>query len=274
LAELGVDLIVWPEAGVYPNRVARPYESAASSGPYQVLKGFPGPLLFGAVSRDTDRAFDYNSAFLLDTSGRVRGAYDKVRLVVFGEYVPFIDPAWLTANVRAIAHTRAGTGPGRFELEATSEHPAMAIGPLICLEDIIPGYVREVAGQSKGVEMFVNLTIDGWYGHRVEPWQHLALARFRAVEHRVPLLRSVSSGVSAIVDFNGRLIAHRPSPEIDLANAYRHPPQILRASLRLPRNTAQLPTPYAQWGWLLPYICQLGVLVQLALTWRRTRIRE
>jgi apolipoprotein N-acyltransferase len=276
LARLGVDVILWPEAGIYPFRVPRPFESDAGNEPYQVHTGFRRPVILGAVSRGPGERFDHNSAYLLDSSGRVRGAYDKSHLVVFGEYVPFVDPDWLAAHVGVMAHILGGRGPGRFELPATSEHPSVAIGPLICLEDILPGYVRQLARQAEGVEMLVNLTIDSWYGHRVEPWQHLALARFRAVEHRIPLLRSVSSGVSAVVDFNGRLVAHLPSPELDMANLDEHPPQYLHASVRLPRNTAEAPTAYALLGWLLPYLCQLGILLQLASgealqTWR-TRI--
>ena len=264
LSQLGVDVILWPEAGTFPFRVTRPFESDAGSEPYRVHSGFGGPVILGAVSRSPDESFDYNSAYLVDASGRVRGAYDKTQRVLFGEYIPFVDPYWLAANVGIMAHTLAGKGPARFELPATAAHPAVAIGPLICLEDILPGYVRDVARQAGGVEMFVNLTIDSWYGHRVEPWQHLALARFRAVEHRVPLLRSVSSGVSAVVDFNGRLVAHLPSPELDMANVDEHPPEYLRASVRLTRNTAEAPTLYASLGWLLPHLCQLGVLLQLA----------
>ncbi|MCH7867650.1 MAG: apolipoprotein N-acyltransferase [Myxococcales bacterium] len=273
LEQLGVDLIIWPEAGIYPFRVPRPFQRDVPNEAFPIRQGFSQPLMLGAVSGNPADGFDHNSAYLLDSNGRVSGSYDKVRLVVFGEYMPFVNPEWLAAHVGGIAHISAGTGPARFELAATPDHPAVAIGPLICLEDIIPGYVREVARQPKGVAMFVNLTIDSWYGHRVEPWQHLALARFRAVEHRVPLLRSVSTGVSAIVDFNGRLIAQLPSLDVNMANRSDHPPQHIRASVQLPRNTEKAPTVYASVGWLLPHICQLGVLLKLALTWQQARTR-
>jgi apolipoprotein N-acyltransferase len=269
LAELGVDLILWPEAGIYPFRVTLPFTSDQSSGPYRVLKGFERPVLFGAVSRYEAEWFDYNSAYLIDASGRVKGAYDKVKRVIFGEYIPFVDPNWLVERIGSVSYVLPGDEPGRLVLDATPEHPAVSIGPLICLEDIVPSYVREVAQQPGGVDMLVNLTIDSWYGHRVEPWQHLALARFRAVEHRVPLLRSVSAGVSAVVDFTGRLVGHLPAPEIRIANAHLFPPQQIHATVQLTRNTADAPTPYAEFGWLLPHVCQLGVLLQLLLVWNR-----
>ena len=78
------------------------------------------------------------------------------------------------------------------------------LGPVICYEDILQGYLREV-GQLHP-DLLVNLTIDSWYGADTEPWEHLALSVFASVELRVSLVRAVNSGVSALIDPNGRVL--------------------------------------------------------------------
>src|SRR5262249_28860752 len=84
-----------------------------------------------------------------------------------------------------------------------------AVTTLICYEDILPGFTRAAVSASGGAsELLVNMTDDAWVGDTAEPWEHLALAQLRAVEHRRYLVRSTNSGVSAIVDPVGRVLAH------------------------------------------------------------------
>ena len=131
--------------------------------------------------------------------------------------------------------------------------------------------MREVAALPGGVELFVNVTIDAWYGDSAEPWEHLALAQLRSVEHRIPMVRSVSTGVSAVIDAAGRLVAHiplRPVAEDTLAD---FPPELLVEDVALPRNTAEAPTPYARGGWLLGPFCVVGVAATTACHLRRSR---
>jgi apolipoprotein N-acyltransferase len=78
------------------------------------------------------------------------------------------------------------------------------LGPVICYEDILQGYLREVGKLHP--DLLVNLTIDSWYGAVSEPWEHLALSVFASVELRVSLVRAVNSGVSALIDPNGRVL--------------------------------------------------------------------
>ncbi len=82
-------------------------------------------------------------------------------------------------------------------------HP---ITVLICYEDILPWFVNHAVSEGHP-ELLVNITIDTWFGHGIEPWEHLALAQLRAVEHRRWLVRATNSGVSAIVDSAGRVTA-------------------------------------------------------------------
>src|SRR5262249_34285889 len=81
------------------------------------------------------------------------------------------------------------------------------IATFICYEDIIPGFVNSIVRSGRPA-LLANLTNDAWFGDTTEPWIHLALAQFRAIEHRRYFVRSTNSGVSAFVDPVGRVIAH------------------------------------------------------------------
>ena len=204
-------------------------------------------------------------------SGEILGHYDKHHLVPLGEYIPIVNPTLLTQYIPEIAHHFAGEGPVRFLFEPSVEpgQPArqVALGPVICYEDIIASYVRDVAAQPDGIDLLVNLTIDAWYGDSAEPWEHLALAQFRSVEHRIPMVRSVITGVSAVIDHNGRLQAQIPLRPVTRATLDDYPTEMLVETIALPRNTAETPTPFARFGWWLPY-GWMGVLLVLGLRMR------
>lgn len=166
------------------------------------VRGFSTPLLFGALTRQADDRQvmrTYNSALLVDREGDVRGRYDKVFLLLFGEYLPFSDTfpflkQWLPES----SDFRPGTDVGVFELQDAR------MGMLICYEDIIPSFTRRVA--AAGPNVFVNVTNDAWFGKTMEPYLHLQLAVFRTIEHRRALVRSTNTGVSAFVDPAGRRV--------------------------------------------------------------------
>jgi apolipoprotein N-acyltransferase len=91
---------------------------------------------------------------------------------------------------------------------------------LICYEDILPAFTNRAVNASKGAsELLINMTNDAWFGATTEPWEHLALAQLRAIEHRRYLVRSTNSGVSAIVDPVGRLIAHSTVKDVQKGSA-------------------------------------------------------
>jgi apolipoprotein N-acyltransferase len=116
--------------------------------------------------------------------------------------------------------------------------------------------------------VFVNVTIDTWFGVTAEPWEHLALAQFRSVEHRIPMVRSVAAGVSTVVDTGGRVAALIPVRGPTIAQPV--PPEHLVYDVALPRNTEARPTIFARVGWLLPWLCEAVVLwVVLVGLWRR-----
>lgn len=259
----GAQVVVWPEAGVYPFRMRRPFLKDYDDKFRKILKYHRLPTIFGAPSYD-DTEYDYNTVFNMGADGAIRGSFDKVHLMPLGEYIPIVDPKWARKHVPAMSHNHAGKGPARFEVDParTPEKPGpeapFAVGPLICYEDIIAGFARETAAQPGGIEVFANLTIDAWFGVTAEPWEHLALAQYRSVEHRIPMVRSVSTGVSAIVDHAGRVQAHIPVRGPTLIDPLEA--ELLVDEVALPRNTAESPTVYARGGWLLPHLCQLGLV--------------
>jgi apolipoprotein N-acyltransferase len=139
-----------------------------------------------------------NSVFLLDERG-VRGRYDKMHLVPFGEYVPL---PWIIGFVRGwaefISEMEAGAEAVVFE------GPPAAFGVVICYEGIFPGLVREfVRG---GARLMINMTNDAWFGTTSGPQQHLSMYALRAVEHRVALARSANTGVSAFIAPTGKIL--------------------------------------------------------------------
>ncbi len=265
----GAELVVWPEAGAYPFGVERPYVRDPAFGQRRVLSRHRVQTIFGVNSRDPGARFGYNTVVHLGADGVARGTYDKVNLVPLGESIPLIDPDWVTDRIPTIAHHHAGTTLARFDVGAGSIHAA----PLICYEDIIPGFVRAMAAQPGGVELFVNVTIDAWYGDSAEPWEHLALAQFRSIEHRIPMVRAVSSGVSAVVDYNGRLAAHIPLRPVAPETLHLYPAEVLVRSVVLPRNSERQPTPFARFGWMFPHLCQVFVALALVHVWVERRKR-
>jgi apolipoprotein N-acyltransferase len=190
-----VDLVVWPET-VYTRGLLRPLPLSG-----QLVRGeLTVPLLFGAasVSGETGQRLSYNSALLVGSDGVIRDAYDKNLLIPFTEYVP------LAGRVGSILERVAS--PSHFA--AATDVPPLRLGPWristpICYEVVRPAFVRRMVREADP-HLIVTLANDSWFGESQEPWIHLALAKFRAVEHRRYLVRATNSGVSAVVDPAGR----------------------------------------------------------------------
>ena len=139
-----------------------------------------------------------NSAFFLDGDGKLTGIYDKIHLVPFGEYVPYKKLFFFAETVSGeMGGFTAGKDTRVLRL---GDHPANAV---ICFEAVFPDLVRRSVKQ--GSQVIINLTNDGWYGVSDAPYQHLEIARVRAVENRRYFLRAANSGVSTIIDPIGRM---------------------------------------------------------------------
>jgi apolipoprotein N-acyltransferase len=190
------DLVVWPETAtpfyLFHNAVLTRLvlQGLASTGK---------PFIIGSpyVEARDGRSEYHNSAFLFDAQAEPVGRYDKAHLVPFGEYVPL--RRWLPFLGKIVAQVGdfdAGQPGGVLSAGGP------AIGPLICYEGIFPDLARTAT--RNGADLLVNLTNDAWYGRTSAPHQHFALAAFRAVENRRPLVRAANTGISGFVDASGR----------------------------------------------------------------------
>jgi apolipoprotein N-acyltransferase len=244
-----LDLVVWSETSVMS---AVPEDEADRQLRRQFTTTLGVPALFGSVLvRPVQDAREYvlfNSALLTDKSGAVVGRFDKQLLLAFGEYLPFGD--WFPILYEWSPHTgrfQAGTS---FKPLSLGNHQIAAV---ICYEDLLPGFVNRMMGEGEP-ELLANLTNDAWFGDSTEPWQHLALAKFRAVEQRKFFVRSTNSGVSAFMDPVGRVISN--------TSTFEEAAQ--RATLRWMKGS----TPYSWWGDAPWWLATIGSFV---LAFRRRK---
>jgi apolipoprotein N-acyltransferase len=197
----GSRLVVWPEAAM-PAYVR--FEPGALRWLTDLAADARVPLLVGVPDAETDgRKVSYlNSAFLVE-SGGLRGRYDKMHLVPFGEYVPL---KRLLFFVEAIAAEIGDFTPGRqvtiFPLEGA------AFGTVICYEVIFPDLFRRFVAE--GASFMTNITNDAWFGDSGGPVQHLAMVPLRAVENRIAIARAANTGVSAFVLPSGAIQSTLP----------------------------------------------------------------
>lgn len=193
------DLIIWPESS-FPyvlsvndnvldlNRIG--LSSFAEGGAW---------LLFGALaSKKTPESSLYNSAFLIDNLGNIKGRYDKVHLVPFGEYVPFKKFLFFAKKIVApVGNFKFG------DIDRKIQTDKYQIGTLICYEDVFPAIARRHT--QNGANILINMTNDAWYGWTAAAYQHLYKSIFRAVENRRFVLRATNTGVSAVINPLGRV---------------------------------------------------------------------
>jgi len=169
-----------------------------------IQRGFRTPLLFGGLTwapalPGKERRQLYNTAIMLDQRGRLLGTYDKVYLLAFGEYMPFGE----TFPGLYDAFPQAGRFSAGSEVK-TFTWRGHRLGIMICYEDIMVDFTGRLADLDPNI--IINVTNDAWFGKTSEPWLHLALSVFRAVENRVSLVRSTNTGISAFIDPTGRLV--------------------------------------------------------------------
>ena len=196
-------ILIWPESA-FPFFLTREADAMA-----QIAELLPkGTILITGSVRAPDlppgvrvtRA--YNSIYAIDHDGSVLSIYDKLHLVPFGEYLPFQD--WM----ERLGFEQLTKLPGGFIAGArrrTMEIPnAPRVLPLICYEAIFPG---DVVSRDDRPGWIVNLTNDGWFGISTGPYQHLQQARLRAIEEGLPVVRAANTGISAVIDPLGRIVA-------------------------------------------------------------------
>jgi apolipoprotein N-acyltransferase len=196
-------ILIWPESA-FPFFLTREADAMA-----QIAELLPkGTTLITGSVRAPDlppgtritRA--YNSIYIIDDEGNVLSIYDKLHLVPFGEYLPFQD--WMEKlGFVQLTKVQGGFIPGtrRRTMEIPNAPRAL---PLICYEAIFPG---NVAARDDRPGWIVNLTNDGWFGISTGPYQHLQQARLRAIEEGLPVVRAANTGISAVIDPMGRVVA-------------------------------------------------------------------
>jgi apolipoprotein N-acyltransferase len=191
------DLLILPESPVSVfYQESHSYRRAVS----QLAGSYPLGIVLSNVNyhEKDSKSYYFNSAFFFSQSGTLTGIYDKIHLVPFGEYIPYKK---LFFYAETISRDVGGFSHGsEYRILEVGKHPANAI---ICFEAIFPQLVRRFV--NNGSELIINLANDGWYGISDAPYQHLEIARLRAIETRRFLLRATNSGISAIIEPTGQI---------------------------------------------------------------------
>ena len=197
------NILIWPESA-FPFFLTREADAMAQiadllpkgtvliTGSVRAPEGPPGARITRA----------YNSVYVIDHDGSVLSVYDKLHLVPFGEYLPFQD--WMEKlGFVQLTKVQGEFIPGtrRRVMEIPGAPRAL---PLICYEVAFPG---SIAARDDRPGWIVNLTNDGWFGISTGPYQHLQQARLRAIEEGLPLVRAANTGISAVIDPSGRIVA-------------------------------------------------------------------
>jgi len=240
----GSDLIVWPEYAVdfYPQE-----STALQARLLQVSVGQRAELLFGAPDYDFDqgRTRYFNATYLV-RDGRLAGRYHKVHLMPFSEHNPL--EAWVGRGKKDLT-------PG--DTSGPLETAIGRVAILLCNEAMFPSYVRERV--RLGAEVLVSPANDDWFGDEAAAAQQLAAVSFRAIETRRFLLRSATTGYSAVIDPHGRVVRTTRFGKPDVAEA-----EVLRSSAT---------PPYQRVGDFPSLAAAAGVCVATASAARRSRAR-
>ncbi len=246
------DFIIWPEA---------PADFATSDPLFLAHLAYlarvtSATVIAGSLGVDLNESFEggyheFGSAAIFDPSGKYLGRYDKIHRVPWGEYVPYKQLFFFAGNLVA-GVGRMSPGHDYTVFNADGHH----FGVFICYESIFGNEIRRFV--QNGAEVLVNISDDGWYGDTGAPWQHLNMARMRAIETHRWILRDTNTGVTTAIDPHGRGIFTTP----------RH----VRAAFSFPFNyeLATDLTFYTRHGDWFAYLCTL-ITVTALLASRLTR---
>jgi apolipoprotein N-acyltransferase len=231
-------LIVWPETALPFN-----YQDAnlLQKQVRDIALKTNSWFIFGSTSYENvpnDTNY-YNSSYVLSPDGEIKGKYNKVHLVPYGEYVPLrnIFP-FIKKLTAGMGDFSAGTGYQPLTIDNKK------IGILICYEGILP-----FAGRSykrEGAELLINITNDAWFGSTSAPFQHFSMAVFRAVETRLYLVRAANTGISAVISPQGQIIAR--------TNIFE------KAAIKGNIKFSKIQTIYVKYGDALVFVC-FGLIV-------------
>ena len=182
----------------------------------------------------------WNSIEAIDGAGAIRAVYDKAHLVPFGEYMPFRGLLPIDDFIPGAIDMTAGPGPRTLVA-------AGAAG--VCRDGLLRGDLPRPRRRqpARGPAWMLNVTNDAWYGSSSGPYQHFAIARTRAVEEGMPLVRVANNGISGVIDPAGRVVARTRLDSIGYAD------------IALPEAAA--PTLYSRaGGWVFLALLLLGLV--------------
>lgn len=237
------DLILWPETA-YPSFVSKENFAQMTPNLHFIAKNSGSNFITGFYDFTDDYSRPANAMLYVNRQGELSDApTHKTILLAFGEYLPGAETfPFLKKLAPMVSDFKRGTGPMARDLDI------YRVGPLICYEALFPGFARKMA--LDGADFFVNLTNDSWYGKTFEPWQHLYVSAGRAIENRIPLLRSTNTGYTAAVLETGEII----SPISTLGEEWS-------GVFKVPYHSKRPPTAYQTWGYLAHSILLLFATV-------------
>jgi apolipoprotein N-acyltransferase len=240
-------LTVWPETAItwlLEREPALRARIADAAGGAVVLTGAQ------RVAPGADGTPEWRNAVqALGPDGAVIAAYDKHHLVPFGEYLP-LGGLMAKLGLGALAGGSFGAGPGPALMTLPGLPP---IQPQICYETIFPAEILTGADRPA---LIVQVTNDAWFGASAGPRQHFQQARMRAIEQGAPVARAANTGISAMIDAHGRVVA-----AIGLNRA---------GMIEAPLPPAAPPTLYARTG-DLPWVALIAALGALGAWAARRR---
>jgi len=241
------DLVIWPETAVpaFSNRVTGFLEDLQ-----QDALAHDTDLLLGIPVISDDRRY-YNAMLAV---GATPGVYRKHHLVPFGEYLPFSEQLDWLLEYLDIPMSNFSAGDAVQPLLRVAGYP---VGVSICFEDV---FARDVRSTLPEATMLVNASNDAWFGETMAPFQHLEIARMRALESGRWLMRSTNTGVSAVIGPRGEVVARSPQFEVDALHAEVVPLKGI--------------TPFVAFGHMpVLLLALLAMAASLLLSWRSRRSR-
>jgi apolipoprotein N-acyltransferase len=247
-----VDVLIWPESVAQWWVSVRDGRLAPKHNPFVGVESF---LIYGGLAYDyppgaaTPQTF--NSAFLIDGGGRVHGRYDKRVLIPFGEYIP---GAWLFPSIYELSPQTSQFTPGST-IQTLDVPGHVRFAPLICYEDVPADIARQMT--ANGAEALLTIFNDAWFGRSIAPYQHEAIAIWRAIENRRYFVRVGNAGVSGITDPFGRVL--------DRLGMFTE--ESLRADIR----PLRLETVYTRYGDAFAWALVATAAVWLLAAWRTRR---
>lgn len=221
-----IDLLIWPETAL-PVYIVEPvyasYWSAirkmTDSSGIPLLTGMPDLRIFKPAdkkphdvkhSRVTGVYYaTYNAIYLLNPNTESLQRYGKIKLVPFGERVPFVDQIPMLGDLMRWGVGLSGWNVGEeltvFNTQLPGRKDSVKVGGVVCYESIYPDQVAKLT--SLGAQLLVVVTNDSWYGNTSGPYQHRDYAKMRAVENKRYVIRAANGGISCVIDPCGRIIS-------------------------------------------------------------------